>query len=235
MSAGKIINKSIDVIGKVGVKSINDVGKIGGGTVETGTPYKKFYFSSSGTPDLSPGYAGWGNTTSAQRHTLLTAKDWSDFAEKTITGTSTSYLYQQFVSSAALIAQTVEAGYIEGQIRAAVNGYGSVCFRFSVKICNSSGTITQTIISGAVSDTTFSNAGYMNRQFRNGSDNTVNFSSFTTNAGDRLVVEIGTDVGYWQGASLYIGSNSSTDLPKDQTTTSQYCPWIEFSNNLYFS
>lgn len=54
--------------------------------------------------------------------------------------------------------------------------------------------------------------------------------------GDRIVVEIGvnttntkTDV---YTATMDFGDNSGTDLPENNTETTQYNPWIEFSHNI---
>jgi hypothetical protein len=56
----------------------------------------------------------------------------------------------------------------------------------------------------------------------------------TCQDGDILVIEIGARSfnPNNQSHSIEIGDASASDLPEDETTTSQFSPWIEFSANL---
>lgn len=229
MPISKVDGISRSSINKIENLLSSNIGKVIGSSLPSLKTYR-FYFPSSGTPSISPSYGSWSVTSGAARFNLVTTRNGTADTEKNLTAASSSTLYYQFVS-AALMSQTIDSGYIRGQIRGFINGYGSSCLRFNVRICDSTGSITQTILT-ATSSSTLSNSGTMNRKFMNGSDDTVDYSSFSVNDGDRLVIEIGVDVGYYAGAGFRTGTDSGTDLPQDETTTTAYNPWIEFSSGI---
>lgn len=52
-------------------------------------------------------------------------------------------------------------------------------------------------------------------------------TSTTTQAGDRVVFEIGASRAPSPGVNFYVGSYSSPDLPENETTTTDGIPWME--------
>lgn len=111
---------------------------------------------------------------------------------------------------------------------------------FNVRICDSGGTITETILSIQASDSGnvlppgFSDIGYVNRSFQNSSEvKAIPYSSFKLNDNDRIVVEIGYRQGegdILEDCRFRYGNNSASDLPENETSTDDYNPWIEFSD-----
>ena len=69
-------------------------------------------------------------------------------------------------------------------------------------------------------------------------DGDVLTGSYTTVAGDRLVLEIGGQVSSAGGSSVTgqqrLESAQTTDLPEDETTTANNNSWFEFSNTITF-
>lgn len=244
MSIGKLDGVVDSAIGKVHNVSASNIGKVGGSSLSSGTLYNRFYFPSTGTPDVSPSYhANWNVTGSAVRLNLVTTKIGSSFSTPSIYSTvGSSYgLLFQYISS-ALVAQTVASGTITGRMQAGednwnFNGY----IVLGVRVCNSSGTITQNVIAPSWSTTGTNEfpVGYSSSASRaftkHGSAFT--YDSFSVDAGDRLVLEIGiletSDVTSFYYGWLRNGDYSSTDLPADETTTTLYSPWIEFSSGIY--
>lgn len=235
MALDKLNNVQDTNIGKVINISSSNIGKIGSNIFSAGVPYNRFYFDSANAPSISPTFGTWSTTTGATRRKLTTSHTGTGNLEKSLTksGTNSSGLWIQSVSD-ALIAQTVPAGYLQGQMCWFRNG-GTAYLRFHLRVCNSGGTITQNILTSITSSTNFSTS-WINRKFMNATDDTVNYSSFSVNAGDRLIIEVGV---YGSSSSdavgLRYGDNQTNDLPQDETTTaySTRNPWIQFSDNIY--
>lgn len=235
MALGKFNGVQDSNIGKVAAVSSSNIGKVGGNTLITGVPYTRFYFDSTNAPSVSPAFGTWNITTGAVRRRLTTSHTGTSNLELALTksGTKSAGLWVQSVSN-ALIAQTIPAGYLQGQMCWFRNG-GTAYLRFHLRVCNSSGTITQNILTSITSSTNF-NAGWMNRKFMNATDDTVNYSSFSVNDGDRLVIEVGS----YGSSSTYAvgvryGDNQTNDLPQDETSTTYntHNPWIQFSDSIY--
>lgn len=241
MSLGKLDGVQDTKIGKAIIPA-SQIGKVGRSDLITGVSHSKFYFPSSGSPAVSPAYsASWYNSSYVTRYALVYNKISSAFTSDIHTqiGGTGYKLFKQYVSP-AMVAQTVAAGTITGQMKCYCGTSGASNYSYlsvKVRVCNSSGTITQEITNIFKSNSFFStsyNSGLLtNRKILDGASNPT-YSSFTVSEGDRLVLELG----YYNATSVQIrfriGDNSSTDLPEDETTSSDYCDWIQFSNGILF-
>lgn len=214
----------------------------------------RLYFPNSAAPGVSPpfdinpnpGCHSWTNTSVATRHKLGLSKTWGGWFTHTApgykeAGAGNTWLVRQYVSP-PLKAQTINSGgTIKAQIRASENNTAANYFPYmSVRLFSGDG---QTLRTG---DATFScltqNSpgvefkGYAcNSSFATAAYNEIP-DTFHAQDGDILVVEIGIYIGTTGDytGSIYFGDSSGSDLPENETSTSQYSPWIEFSQDLQF-
>ncbi len=203
----------------------------------------RFYFRESGTAPITPSVdGGWESSASPfARKPMFTTTDGSDTLT-TVTGfTSTT---GQDRCHRQLISQPMAAGavfdtsatykcYVQG-LESALND--NIKSRLGVRILSEDGsTIRHTVLAIAdYSTATEWNTALRNKAFANGDAGT---GSYTTVAGDRLVVEIGHNdtAGASISASSRWGSAGSADLGENETSTSTTeRPWFETSLNLTF-
>lgn len=205
----------------------------------------RFYLPSTGTPGISPAFgAGW-LTGDADRREMVRTKISSAFTGKVFQDNIPSglLLARQYVSSEALPAQT-----ISGSCKGVVRGSAVVADRYRpvvrVAKCNSAGSSVVQILTYSVStrSTTppmLSSVTDTNSRFEQGSsDFVLELTSTPVDAGDRLIVEIGVEdtIGdTLDNVSFEFGDNSGSDLAENETGTSQFSPWIEFSGDLFQS
>lgn len=204
----------------------------------------RFYLPSSGAADVSPAYSSeWDNTGSASRLQLSRLRSGSAMADAAITdATATAnrdVLIRQYVS-APLSAQTI-SGTVKGYIRA-IESSASDNLRAQVVIrvvSNDGSSVVGTLYAGdlttGTSDPTseFDSATMRNREYPRGGAQAI--SSLAVSDGDRLVIEIGwrKHVAASVSGTLRIGdADTSLDLAEDESSSSDYNPWIEFSGNL---
>lgn len=207
---------------------------------------KRMYFGGD-TPPVSPAFdASWEVTTSAVRRTLDDAKGlpgaaYASIAQAT-TGNSpagaSDRLLVQYVSSPLSGNQTI-SGAISGQIRALEsNAAADLDTQMVIWVMKADGTSRGTLIA---SDGT-ALAHEWNTALRNislpkgGSTVPTTVNALDT---DRIVVELGyrkhENAVTSRTGTVESGAPSGTDLPVDETTTTQGVPWLEFADNLVFA
>lgn len=205
--------------------------------VTSGTSVNRLYLPSTGAAAVSPAFSGsWGRTADGDRIAAVITKinsAMTNQAANVPSGSNYAVLGRQYVS-APLAAQTI-SGTVKSQVRAYdVTNTNEDHLRLLIRVCSNDGsTFRGTVLSlgDYGSGTTLANT-IKNRKFANSG---TALTSLAVNAGDRLVIEYGV-YGGSSAATDYLnfGDNSGTDLPEDETTTSAYNPWIEFSNALVF-
>jgi len=200
----------------------------------------RFYFPSSGTPDVSPPYSSsWDHVLDAEsRVSLISSKIGSSFVTSgnirlhAVAAVSTS-LARQFITG-PLQAQTIQAGTIKGQIKCSESSVNlNATVAFNVRVCDSSGNITQEVLGIQASDVTSTTppeiaSTLINRSFQNSSESTsIAYPEITIPEGGHLIIELGFRENSIT-AGLYVnfqyGDNSATDLPENATETGDYCP-----------
>lgn len=165
------------------------------------------------------------------------------------TSSRTNVLLGMFVVE-NLAAQTI-TGTVKGQIRALEsNAAADMHLLCNIRVVGIDGTERGELFanSTAAGTTISSTAGDENYELDttatnrklppgwSGSGHSV--SSVACSAGDAVVIEVGyrsinTVVTSYTG-TIHIGSDSTTDLPENETETADYQPWIEFSHDFTF-
>jgi hypothetical protein len=214
----------------------------------------RFYFDASAPAEVSPTYsASWTYTTEAGRYRLNRAKENTALTNGAIIGpwaidTSGGFspknaLDRQYVSPqlAAGNVFTSGAGTVSMQLMArevATNdNVNKAMLRVSV-VSSDGATVRATILTLG---NYFANAEFStsmrNVTFANGDTLT---GSYTTVDGDRLVIEVGyatTDTNFFltpEAQARWGDPTATSDLPVDETQTTDGVAWIEFSNTLTF-
>jgi hypothetical protein len=209
----------------------------------------RFYLPSTGEAPITPAYdAGWTRTSEVARQKMLTAKINSAFGNQpgfSSTGAGAEYtLLKQYISD-PLTAQTI-TGTVKAQMKCKeMYAAQNATLAIGIRVVSYDGdTVRGTLLAITASDKTdttppeFATSDFINRRFLNAAESTpVSLSSVVAQNGDRLIVEIGfrEENVNQQLAAITFGDNSPNDLPEDDTSTSLYNPWIEFSQTLTFS
>lgn len=207
-------------------------------------PTRLYFAESLDTTGVTPNFGSWTETDSAVRRDLRTIDNINDALNL---GTrhgwavgATTQLDRQFISGPMDSGISFNAATVKLQLacREFNNGDNSVP-RMAIYIYSQDGTtLRQTLLSINNYGTTaeyVNNASLRNVQFANG--DTVS-GTYTTVAGDRLVVEIGhaTAAGSTPEAQCRFGAPDGTsDHGENDTDTTALVPWVEFSNTITFA
>jgi len=194
-----------------------------------------FYFPSTGAAAVSPAYsAGWEDVSIATRLLPVITKIASAMttvAFSDIDTTDKDILFRQYVSD-PLSVQTITAQLIKIQIRAdELLATNNMFLAWSVKaVSNDGGTLRGTLVSlqrdGTEVATALTNRG-----------DSATSTEVILQSSDRLVFEIGLGglpIAATHTSDLRIGDAASSDLPEDDTTTTDLNPWILFQQVLIF-
>lgn len=198
----------------------------------------RIYFPSNIAAPCSPAFhAEWDLTGQAQRLVCVPQKQNTGFANNGpwsyTTGSPKDGLAYQFISP-PMLAQNI-TGTVKGQFRTSefVSG-DDMCRAVVIKVVSGDGAALRGVLlahfpSSLVSEYSTS---FVNRSFPPLST----LTDVTCQLGDRLVFELGSRSSAagasYNNGKIEIGDNSANDLPEDETATSQYSPWIEFSADL---
>lgn len=198
----------------------------------------RFYLPPAGSVPISPAVSSnWESSWQLSRYPCSPTKSNTSFSNvegyDTPGSTPFDICRLQFIS-APLSAQTI-TGTVKGQIRVYEGGDDDDCCRAVVirVLSNDGATVRGTLLahfpSSLESEWVLSAT---NRYF----PPSTSVDSVDAQDGDRLVIEIGSrrfaaNFGYHR---YRMGDNNASDLPEDETSTSDYNPWIEFSQTLDF-
>ncbi len=200
----------------------------------------RFYFAASGSAPVSPAFnTAWNNTDDATRLPLI-----ADTPSNTALATTAyfdnsnqdqDHLIHQWVSK-ALDAVEIASQTIKVQMRCQEGAAGDNQFlAVSIRVCSNDGTVIRStqIITLVRDDTEISDSALENRSWSGSS------TAITPTLGDRLVVELGTGGdpagGGDHDTDLRIGDpTAGSDLPENDTATSDDKPWLEFANTITF-
>ena len=199
----------------------------------------RFYFEPTTAADVSPSFdGGWEQTGQAVRRMLtsnlnITQTALTNSATITIPVTTTQdILCYQFVSSP--LRPQVVGGAISMVIRTVTDNIttGATLAMLAKVVSNDGGTSRGTLFSVFGTGSTYNNSA----------ETRIVSSSALTNviaqAGDRLVIEVGTRATTPAIAGTYnmrAGSSASTDFALTAGLTTDLNPWVEFSQNINFS
>lgn len=206
----------------------------------------RFYFSSNEpmtyiTPAFSGGAAGWSGSSQASRHKMFTEKRNSPITAGTtidlVNTANGKYLDRQYISQPLSTQQVISGvctGYLMTREFATTDNVDRVCC--CLRLIDKQGNHKSTILplSGYGTTAEFVNAAtHRNKQIIS---NILTFPA-TGAKGDRLVLELGytnTTAGTTPQASAKWGE-SGTDLPLNETQTTDGAGWFDINCNLTFS
>ncbi len=189
------------------------------------------------TPD-----AAWEDTSILARAVCRTTKINDTLATVSFTdatNTDKDILFRQYVSLELLAGQTITGSQaLKFQVRAQERVAGNNMFAaFGIRVIASDGsTVRKTVLAVNRDGVEINNSALTNRA----STATSAATNYTTLAGDRLVIEIGTggDPANTGGADhdtdLRLGDSSGSDLPENDTATTDDNPWVELADTLTF-
>jgi hypothetical protein len=213
----------------------------------------RLYFSSSEAAGVSPDYDlsgfGWMDTSQADRKKLTSAKETSAFATKSAYIPPDKYggawvLARQYVSDPLTEAVSF-SGSLKCQIRAMKNAdagvfIGEVLVVYVVtgdgSALRGAGSLFESDYEVGVGETSLTNL-----DFAASGDP---LTAIEAQVGDRIVIEVGFNIVCDRvggtgdcredTGTVEFGEDSGSDLPEDNVSTDQYCPWIEFSQEITF-
>lgn len=200
-------------------------------------PRTRFYIPGSrvGLPAITPADDGsWTTVLSVSRGPAYLTPV-ADTPETVVDGAlngALQVLYRQAISPPLNGAQTIGYGSIKGQFRAQEpNAARDAFLAWSIRVVSRDGnTVRGTILGHGVSGIEFSTS-LVNRKL-NGSG-----ASVAAQHGDRLIFEIGVHATYnlFDDIGIRLASGTGSDLPEDDSETSDKNCWIELPGTLVFT
>ena len=194
----------------------------------------RLYLASVTTAPVNPGFSAWGSTADAVRRKLLRTAPAAAEAMTTLTAAcaSTTGLLVQFVSDPMIAGIAMGGAFKTYALALEGAAAQDVSSRLVVKVYDVTGATLRTTFSlgsaGAPSE--FDATTLTNRQWAQ----SVSVSNYTTQFSDRLVIEYAANGAAAGSASMRIGAAAASDLPEDETTTTDLRPWVEFAADITF-
>lgn len=184
---------------------------------------------------------GWDKSSDAQRYMMTTNRAGMAFETRNPTETSSSGSYDVLAAmliSDALAPQTI-SGTCKGIFRVSQSVGGVFIAQTKIRVVSPGGTVRGTLLD--LHDVTLPTSEFAtsltNRKFPlawSGAGEAL--TPVDAQAGDLLIVEVGARATNTSTSSLgYVidlGSRNANDCAEDETGTSQYCPWFEFSQDI---
>lgn len=150
------------------------------------------------------------------------------------TGVAAARMVRMYVSAPMIAGQTINPQNIKAQIRASEgNAIDNMSLSFSVEIKGFNSTHKKTMLSVTSGPTELATT-LVNRVV----SGTSASGSYATVSGDRLVVCIGvagTQGGGTVNLTFRLGTSAASDLPQDESSTSDLRPWVEFADTILFN
>ena len=202
----------------------------------------RFYLTKPATTvPISPTPAGGWEDTSILARSLMwktpigAAMDTLTFTDAD--DTDKDVLFRQFISYSPLAAgQTVTgAQAIKAQLLVKEGaGVNNMYLTLGIRIIASDGSTVQKTVLTITRDNVEAATTLTNRQFTA----TSIAGNYTTVSGDYLVVEVGMGgdpaVTFSHGSQISLGDDAASDLPEDDTTTTNLRPWVQLTDTLTF-
>jgi hypothetical protein len=203
----------------------------------------RFYlpFSAESTPFVFSTSSEWEDQTALVRAVARTTTIGNAMATATFTDTNNAnrdILYRQYQTYPLTPGQIITgAQAIKAQARCAEVAAGNnMFFTVGLRILNKAA-IEQKVMLAPTRDATEAALTLTNRQFTA----TSTAGSYTTVAGDYLVIEIGmggdpaNSGGADHDSSIRLGDAAASDLLENDSTTTDLRPWVELTSTLTFA
>lgn len=200
----------------------------------------RFYLPSDAlTVPVSPAFAGgWENTSIADRTLMHIVKRSSAMATRSYAdadATNQQILFKHYICPFRLASQAIAAAAVRLQMRCSeTNAGNNLTLMFGARSYPPDGvTATSTLRTIVTAGT----GTEMTTSLTNRVDNPT-LTAGSAVEGGWLTVEIGAAgdpaAGQSHSSSIRFGDSNGTDLPQDESTTTDNDPWIEFSSNIIF-
>lgn len=227
------------------------------GDSETMEPFvptvQRFYFSNpaveAAAVSPSPGSLWDTNTLvdGGRRGLLSPARRGTAMGDLVIDNYATTQgddmIWGQFVSS-PLAAQTIDGTfkcYMRAREEITSDDFAS---QIVIRVVSQDGTTEQAVLYAGQTETSDPPTSEWtttttNRGFPRAGLLPASLTSYACANGDRLVVEVGARTFRTSGTAtardIRVGDAAASDLPENETSTSDFCPWIEFSDTIVLS
>jgi hypothetical protein len=207
----------------------------------TRVPTRFYLPASTAVTPISPApNAGWTAQSFLGRAMTDTIKIGDALANVSINdadSTDLRYIFRQYISRELLQNQVItQSQAVKAQCRVSeTNAGNNMFFAMVIRVIAANGSTVQKIVLSITLDDVEATTSLVNKQYVTTSAATGNY---LTVAGDRLVIEIGMS-GNPAGANVHdstmrLGDSSATDLPEDDTSTTDNNPWVELADDLKF-
>lgn len=183
------------------------------------------YVGSVTAPTVSPAYSGdWDVTASAIRRKLLKAAPYASETMTTITiDAEGAALAVQLVGPMMMPGHTIDGRWL-CQVRAMEALAGDDIMPYiGIFVWNSTGTTLRTTLKNVFQVGTEFATALTNHSWSDASS----MSSYVTQWGDRIVVELGGAGRAGAQLSLRLGASAASDLPVDESTVTDLRPWFQ--------
>ena len=202
----------------------------------------RFYLpeTAASTPITPTPDAAWEDTSILARAMTSTASIADPMATVSFADaddTSKDILFRQWISEPLTAGQTITgAQALKAQARVSQAGtFNNMVLTIGIRVIAANGTTVQKVVLAPTRDNNIAAGTLTNRAFTATSAAT----NYTTVAEDRLVFEVGMggdpNAGSDHDSSMRFGDDAASDLPEDDTTTTDLRPWIQLTNTLTFS
>lgn len=206
---------------------------IGAGSLSTYTPKIK--------PSPSAWATGWNFVSSSPSFSPASTIVSGGSEYLTLNNTSPGNQYGallRFITDPLTAGQSFSGATIKGQFQCSKSSSGNTAsISVGVTVVDYKGTKVATLLNPSTNYSyDLSSTANQNRTLGQGSGSTsISLSSYTTNYGDMLVIEIGFYCNSSSGSeSLTVNTSAGSDLPVNNTQITAGRSWVEFSNNLTF-
>lgn len=182
----------------------------------------------------------WEDAAGVARAALSTSKIADAMATVTLASdgdaTSKDFALRQYVSGHLTVGQTITgAQAIKAQTRIQAGLLNRMRTTYGLRVTHGLYQIHKTVLAVTRDNTDAPGLGLTNRQFTANSAAT----DYTTRKGDRLLLEVGVggdpDAGFDHACFLRLGDAAASDLPEDDTDTTDVNPWFQLTDSLTFT
>lgn len=190
---------------------------------------------------MTPNPLAWTSIGLAGRAVMRTNKINDTLANVSVSDASAAnatVLLRQYMSLPLAVGQSISASQaFKAQIRISETDAGNNIFAtVGLRIIAGDGSsVRRTMLPIASDDVEAAVGTLTNRKL---AANTTN-AAYTTNYGDRLVFEIGIGgdpaAGKSHSSTIRLGDSAGSDLPEDDTSTTDLNPWMELADTLSFA
>lgn len=201
----------------------------------------RFYLPASGAAAVLPAFAAWLQTTGASQLKCVTTKINTALVSRVIVeNAATGNLCGHMWVSDPIPAQTI-TGTVKGILRCLEPvALQDARAQMVARVVSNNGTTYRSPNLVSFDDSAVTNEWQLtspltNRKFPKGwTGSGLTVGTVVASANDRIVIELGGRVVGGEGTvTIEVGDPTGSDCAENETGTSAFAPWIEFSQDLF--